>query len=443
MKTNVRVGRGQPLNKKAFTLIELLAVIVILAIIALIATPIILGIINDSKKQSEDRSAELYLDAAKKAIARYQANNPDKDFSNVTSCDIGINEIVCTDDDNNDYHIPVEISGQAPSGGTILLSKGNIVSGTTIDYGDNKSYEYTNGKLVLSDSTGEETCRVTTNKSFGNSCTYEDLDSSNGISVGDKVTCGTESFYVIENPSNGTVKMLAEWNLNVSEPGNIDGAPIEIPYSYTYCSSTEGYQDLHVRGSLGENPDESLLPYTYTLTVEYQGQTMTGPWPYGVVKFDSTPNREYGYWTTGDDHHLDTSRYTGCTGECNHTSGSSVGGYPAYVYDSNATLKTFVDRYVGYLNSAISGANATGRLISVSELEALGCSMGSYTCSESSATAPSWVYQTSYWSGSASDSNGVWRVNSDGYFDSRRFGCNDRFGVRPVIEVNTSVISAG
>ena len=46
--------------KKGFTLIELLAVIVILAIIALIATPIILGIINDAKDSANERSVELY-----------------------------------------------------------------------------------------------------------------------------------------------------------------------------------------------------------------------------------------------------------------------------------------------------------------------------------------------------------------------------------------------
>ena len=45
--------------KKGFTLIELLAVIVILAIIALIATPIILGIINDARNSAKERSAEL------------------------------------------------------------------------------------------------------------------------------------------------------------------------------------------------------------------------------------------------------------------------------------------------------------------------------------------------------------------------------------------------
>ena len=47
------------MKNKGFTLIELLAVIVILAIIALIATPIILGIINDARTNAKKRSAEL------------------------------------------------------------------------------------------------------------------------------------------------------------------------------------------------------------------------------------------------------------------------------------------------------------------------------------------------------------------------------------------------
>ena len=58
--------------KKGFTLIELLAVIVILAIIALIATPIILGIINDAREESNERSIELYASAVRNAIAAYQ-----------------------------------------------------------------------------------------------------------------------------------------------------------------------------------------------------------------------------------------------------------------------------------------------------------------------------------------------------------------------------------
>ena len=62
------------MKEKGFTLIELLAVIVILAIIALIATPIILGIIKDSKEESNKRSAELYIDAVEQAMARKNLN---------------------------------------------------------------------------------------------------------------------------------------------------------------------------------------------------------------------------------------------------------------------------------------------------------------------------------------------------------------------------------
>ena len=60
--------------KKGFTLIELLAVIVILAIIALIATPIILDIINDAREESNERSVELYGTAIKNAIANSELN---------------------------------------------------------------------------------------------------------------------------------------------------------------------------------------------------------------------------------------------------------------------------------------------------------------------------------------------------------------------------------
>lgn len=50
--------------KKAFTLVELIAVIVILAIIALISMPIITNIIADSKMESAKRSTEYIIRAA-------------------------------------------------------------------------------------------------------------------------------------------------------------------------------------------------------------------------------------------------------------------------------------------------------------------------------------------------------------------------------------------
>ena len=71
------------MNKKGFTLIELLAVIVILAIIALIATPIILGIINDARESSKKRSSELVYTGVGYAYATsmYQLKNAGEEVS--------------------------------------------------------------------------------------------------------------------------------------------------------------------------------------------------------------------------------------------------------------------------------------------------------------------------------------------------------------------------
>ncbi len=54
--------------KKGFTLIELLAVIVILAVIALIATPIILNVIDTAKQGAAESSALGYVDAVEKQV---------------------------------------------------------------------------------------------------------------------------------------------------------------------------------------------------------------------------------------------------------------------------------------------------------------------------------------------------------------------------------------
>jgi prepilin-type N-terminal cleavage/methylation domain len=67
------------MNKKGFTLIELLAVIVILAVIALIAAPIILGIINDARESSNLRSVESYGKGIVTQTSSYQTVHPDVD----------------------------------------------------------------------------------------------------------------------------------------------------------------------------------------------------------------------------------------------------------------------------------------------------------------------------------------------------------------------------
>lgn len=73
------------MKNKGFTLIELLAVIVILAIIALIATPVILGIINDARKHAAEESAKLILSNVQLAYSTAYMNGSKDESGNKTS----------------------------------------------------------------------------------------------------------------------------------------------------------------------------------------------------------------------------------------------------------------------------------------------------------------------------------------------------------------------
>ena len=150
--------------KRGFTLIELLAVIVILAIIALIATPIILGIINDAKEDSNKRSVENYAHAVELAVARYAADKGGK---------IPFGEFEITSDGKQlkqgNLLIEVDYKGEKMEGKVTVLDEdgkeGQIkLEGIKIN-GGNKAYNYSekDGVTLSGDvSTGveEETALV-------------------------------------------------------------------------------------------------------------------------------------------------------------------------------------------------------------------------------------------------------------------------------------------
>lgn len=68
-------------NQKGFTLVELLAVIVILGIIGAIAVPSIAGIIDNSKKDAHIANAQQMVGAARMAIAAGDIVAPKKSAS--------------------------------------------------------------------------------------------------------------------------------------------------------------------------------------------------------------------------------------------------------------------------------------------------------------------------------------------------------------------------
>ena len=112
---------------------------------------------------------------------------------------------------------------------------------------------------------------------------------------------------------------------------------------------------------------------------------------------------------------------------------STVSSYPSYVYNENSLLYSYVENYKTYL-STLGVTPIEARLITYEELTDLRCSGTKCT------SAPSWVYATTYWSGSAYSSSSVWYVNSNGYFNATSFSNNYSYGCRPVITISRSLI---
>ena len=306
--------------KKGFTLIELLAVIVILAIIALIATPIILGIINDAREKANERSVELYASAVRNGIAAYQLRE-------------GKEVLPGTYNESNPLPFEVEYDVKVDCTSIIISEEGKVSLNKCKVNGGTKEYSY-----------GIE------EPSVAKICSIEKQDASK-YSKGDVVTCNIgdepDKFYVIEDAelTATTIQMLTEKNIHTTE--------------YRQSASA------------------------------------------GTVGFSTTS-----YW--------------------------SADSYPADVYNNNSLLYPIVEEYVSYLNTKLT--NATGSLLTYSQAVNLGCS------SSSCSSAPSWVYSTWYWTGSANDTVNVWRVYSRGNFNDVNYRSGDYYGVRPVITISTSEI---
>ena len=115
-------------NNKAFTLIELLAVIVILAIVALIITPVISNVIESARLASLRSSAYGILDASKIYYAKNDIKSTvrfDFENSNVTS---------------NDTEDLIELKGDVKNGALLIDGNGK----TTLCITDGKSSAYKN-----------------------------------------------------------------------------------------------------------------------------------------------------------------------------------------------------------------------------------------------------------------------------------------------------------
>ena len=170
-------------NKKGFTLIELLAIIVILAIIAVITVPIILNIIENSRKGAATDSAYGFKDAVHTAYVEKLATYNDlklngtytvKNDGSLEPSDEN------TDFGDNDVHsLPVTVSGTIPSSGSLTYSNNVLTEGWLV-IGDYKVTFNSDGTVTTTKNTGA----VSNESSNGGSGQGEDETSQGGESGG-------------------------------------------------------------------------------------------------------------------------------------------------------------------------------------------------------------------------------------------------------------------
>ena len=116
-------------SNKGFTLIELLAVIVILAIIALIATPIILNVIDTARKGAKESSALGYVDAVEKQVMLAEVEST---ATKITAGTYSVSQLTT---------LKVDVKGETPkTDGVVTLDSKGAVTAAWLEYDNYKVY---------------------------------------------------------------------------------------------------------------------------------------------------------------------------------------------------------------------------------------------------------------------------------------------------------------
>ena len=194
-------------KNKGFTLVELLAVIVILALIALIATPIILNVINDAKKQAAKDSAYGYMDAVEKYIVSSELE--DKSIKDGTYSVEDLNSM------------GVSVKGSTPDNGNIEIKNKEVKN---YDIGID-GYAVSNGKVDKVSTTKkiENGTAVYYNPVSGEKC-----KSSEAVSTTGKKS-GCMKWYVFnDKEGNATVNVILDHNTTAGVAYNSTGSNSEM-----------------------------------------------------------------------------------------------------------------------------------------------------------------------------------------------------------------------
>ena len=265
-------------RKNGFTLIELIAVLVIMAIIALIVTPLVMNIIRKARISADKRSIDAYGRSIELAVAGYLLDTGRFPTSvEQLTIEYSGNEVVCT-------------TTQLNSDSSVYLD-GCTVAGRSVDYhyGENK-----------------------------NTTPEPVTPSYTAYQVGDHVSYNGVTYYVIEDSdtTNDTVKLLKENPLTKIEMDNLNLTGITITESNSYgqvqYGSSADYSTSTVKQvvdawkntaiATGDTATARLITYDELLTgLGYENNVVCTGGCYYNGSLENVPawvyNSNYYYWT--------------------------------------------------------------------------------------------------------------------------------------------------
>ena len=219
-------------NYKGFTLVELLAIIVILAIIALITTPIILNIIEKSRLNAAKDKAWGTIDAVRIAYATAQASEQEVGLPYTikypkTSASDSTTDSSTGGGTGNGYinSTEIKVSGENPIEGTVTISNNGTITASSLKFG-NYYCSTINGKGGKADATKMYCSRTATD--VVTSLTPTDLASKvvtsgdglysdstetgryvfKGVNPNNYITLGSDMYRIIAVESDGTLKVI-------------------------------------------------------------------------------------------------------------------------------------------------------------------------------------------------------------------------------------------
>ena len=290
--------------KKGFTLVELLAVIVILAVILTIAVPAVKKTVDNAKKKSAENDALMIKNIAEK----YYTSNLDKD-EEITGIDLSTDTL--------------SYSGEKPTKGYLYFNEDGIAYGKM--YINGYCVEVKSDGSSTSTKTNESDCnvdipQVTTytngtvvyyNPETNKKCTSAEVVSTTGTKT------GCMKWYIFNDEGNDTVNLLLDHNTTAkvawASSGTNANGPVEVKTQLESDTSSwnksinprliEASEIAKITGY--QNWNNNWYYFHTNSTTKYKGAVGTNKyaWLFDNTQFctqygcNVADPSNYGYWT--------------------------------------------------------------------------------------------------------------------------------------------------